>query len=160
MENKLKLGTKLVHFFTGCVTREEAISTLAALLYEAGYVKDSYRSAVIEREKVFPTGLPTQPVGVAIPHTDTEHVISCAVAIGILSQPVVFQEMGSFDGEVNVEIMSMLAIPDPKTVMPILRQLALTYQDAELLGKLRDSSGPEMVVDLLKARIPEVIEVV
>src|SRR5688572_13356611 len=104
MDSKLKLGKALVHIFEDTVTKEEAILTLAALLRDGGYVKDSFGAAVLAREDVFPTGLPTQPVGVAIPHTDVEHVNNSALAVGILSQPVVFMEMGSFDGQVDVEI--------------------------------------------------------
>lgn len=160
MENKLKLGEKLVHFFTNSVTREEAILTLATLLYDCGYVRDTYPTAVIEREKNFPTGLPTQPVGVAIPHTDSEHVVTSALAIGILSHPVTFQEMGSFDGEVDVEVISMLAISDPTKIMTVLKDLAMAYQDQEFLQNLKAAADQAMVLDLVTRRIPNVVELI
>jgi PTS system galactitol-specific IIA component len=160
IEIKLKLGENLVCVFNEVVTREQAIITLAARLLESGFVKESFGSAVLEREKVFPTGLPTEPVGVAIPHTDTEHILISALAVGILSNPVPFQEMGSPDVEVNVNIISMMAISDPKAVMPVLRSLALAYQDREFLTLLKASSSEGMVLDLFKARIPDVIELI
>jgi PTS system galactitol-specific IIA component len=160
MDDKLKLGEKLVHFFTNSVTRDEAILKLASLLYDCGYVRDTYPSAVIEREKTFPTGLPTEPVGVAIPHTDTEHVVTSAMAIGILANPVTFQEMGSFDAEVKVEVISMLAISDPTKVMPVLKDLAMAYQDHEFLQKLREAVDQTMVLDLITKRIPNVVELI
>lgn len=160
MDNKLKLGKQLVLFFKEPVTREEAISKLAAQLLDCGYVRESFLSGVIEREKIFPTGLPTQPVGVAIPHTDIEHVITSAIAVGILSHPVTFKEMGSEDGEVNVEVISMLAISDPQSIMSVIRSLAMTYQDQSFLQKLKNAKDREMVVSLFKQRIPDVIEVV
>ncbi len=54
MDDKLKLGEKLVHFFASSVTRDEAILKLASLLYDCGYVRDTYATAVIEREKNLP----------------------------------------------------------------------------------------------------------
>ena len=159
-ENKLKIGKNLVHLFDESVTKEDAIKTLAAHLHDQGYVKESFSSAVLEREKIYPTGLPTLPVGVAIPHTDTEHVISSALAVGILSNPVTFQEMGSLDANVDVHIISMMAISNPKSVMPVLRNLALAYQDHEFLAMLKNSSSQDMILDLYKNRIPDVIEIV
>jgi mannitol/fructose-specific phosphotransferase system IIA component (Ntr-type) len=68
--------------------------------------------------------------------------------------------MGSPDVEVNVNIISMMAISDPKAVMPVLRSLALAYQDREFLTLLKASSSEGMVLDLFKARIPDVIELI
>ena len=62
----------------------------AQRLYEQGYVKESYADAVVAREKVFATGLPTVMGGVAIPHTDVEHVNAPAVCIARLKEPVDF----------------------------------------------------------------------
>jgi PTS system galactitol-specific IIA component len=158
VESKLKIGVNLVHVFHERVTREHAIRMLATALYDGGYVKESYIAAVLEREKEYPTGLPTTPIGVAIPHTDSEHVYGSALAVGILSEAIAFQEMGSVDSEVSVHIISMMAIADPKSVMPVLRTLALAYQDPGFLTLLKRSGSEQAVLDLLSARIPDVIE--
>ena len=57
-------------------TNEEALSKLSDQMYQNGYVKESYKDAVIERERSFATGLPTVYCSVAIPHTDIQHVQS------------------------------------------------------------------------------------
>lgn len=160
VESKLKIGKNLVHLFHDEVTKEDALRVLSTLLYEGGYVRASFGSAVLEREKVFPTGLPTEPVGIAIPHTDPEHVLVSALAVGVLSHPVLFHEMGSLDDEIPVSIISMMAISDPASVVPVLRNLALVYQDSEFLSSLKDSRNEEMVLHLLKERIPDVVELV
>jgi len=59
-----------------------------------GYVSEEFAEDVWEREKIFPTGLPTQPFGVAIPHADPDHVKQSAVCLGILNSPVFFNQMG------------------------------------------------------------------
>ena len=82
-------------------TREEALAELAKMLMANNYVHASFAQAVLHRENEFPTGLPTNPVGVAIPHTDIEHVISPAIAVSILANPVQFNEMGNPDNQVE-----------------------------------------------------------
>lgn len=158
VESRLKISRNIVLVFRERVAREEAIRALAARLYESGYVRETFGPAVLQRETTFPTGLPTEPVGVAIPHTDSEHVHTSALAVGVLAHPVPFQEMGSLESEVEVRIISMMAISDPKSVMPVLRSLALAYQDRHFLQSLTGCSTEEMILDLFQARIPEVVE--
>lgn len=158
VENRLKISRNIVYVFHERVGRDEALKLLAVRLYESGYVRESFGTAVLRREKTFPTGLPTEPVGVAIPHTDSEHVNVSALAVGVLTYPVPFQEMGSLESEVDVRIISMMAISDPKSVMPVLRALALAYQDREFLSSLKDCQDEEMILSVFQARIPEVIE--
>ena len=58
--------------------QEELFDQVATLLEERQIVTDSYRVALKEREKSFPTGLDMEFLGkdlpnVAIPHTDIIH---------------------------------------------------------------------------------------
>ena len=46
--------------------KTETLNFLSKKLYEAGYAKESFPLAVINREKIFPTGLPTGIINVAI----------------------------------------------------------------------------------------------
>ena len=96
----------------------------------------------------------------AIPHTDSKHVHESALAVGILSKAVAFQEMGSLDSEISVNIISMMAISDPKSVMPVLRTMALAYQDPIFLASVKECANEQMVLDLFIKRIPDVIEVI
>ena len=57
--SKLEISESLVCVFDKPVSRDEAVLKLAQLLEAGGYVKDTFGQAVLEREKVFPTGLPT-----------------------------------------------------------------------------------------------------
>ena len=49
---------------------QDAIRLLTAALVQTGHVKSEFANDVWEREKSFPTGLPTMPLSVAIPHAD------------------------------------------------------------------------------------------
>lgn len=154
---KLELTPALIQIFEQPVARDDAIRGLAGLLTTGGYVHDTFAQAVLEREKVFPTGLPTQPVGIAIPHTDAEHVRRPAMAVGVLAQPVPFEEMGSQGSQVDVSLIVVLAIPDPKAIMTVLRQLAGTFQNRDFLVGLQASRDPQEVIALISATIPDAV---
>lgn len=123
-----------------------ALAEIGRLLYDQGYVKETYIKAVQEREKVYPTGLPTASVGVAIPHTDAEHVITPAVAIGILNKGIPFQMMGSPDDMVDVELIFMLALNEPTMQIVMLQKLMSIFQREELLLLLKTFKEPKAVI--------------
>lgn len=70
------------------------LKKMADKLEKGGYVKKSFVTGILEREKIFPTGLQAKGFGVAIPHTDAEHVNSPMIAIATLKNPVKFNIMG------------------------------------------------------------------
>jgi len=158
MEEKLTLNKNLIYLFKASIERDDAIKKLASLLEKHGFVKNSFTKAVIEREKIFPTGLPTQPIGIAIPHTDAEHVNKGAMAVGVLSEPVIFNEMGNLESTVDVSIISMLAIANPEMLISVLRKLATTFQDKEFLIGLKSASTADEVLSLYKQVIPDVVD--
>lgn len=123
-------------------TSEEAIAPLSRRLIEAGLVDDDFLTHIMAREATFPTGLPTQPVGVAIPHTDPEHVRSSAMAVGVLSTPVDFGVMGAGDDEVTpITVIFLLAIAPGTGHMNVLGSLTRLFQDEALLGALSTSTA-------------------
>lgn len=131
----------------------EAIGKLAEILYKNTFVKESYIKAVQDREKTFPTGLPTEGVGVAIPHTDVEHVNTPAMAIAVLEEPVVFKMMGMIEQEVKVEILFMLAIKEPKTQIELLQKLMNIFQDKEVLEKIHKSTTSTEVKEIFSVAV-------
>jgi len=135
-------------------TKEEAIEKLGNLLLKNGFVKESYVPAVVAREKEFATGLPTGDIGVAIPHTDSHHVLKQAVAVGILPEPVKFCEMGDpFDTEVDVRLIFMLAVPDKDKVMTMLKQVMAIIQNPGFLKSIAQTTNRSEMVALMDNRL-------
>ena len=145
---KLIFSQDLVYFFNGKVSKTEAISILISLLEKKGYVKPSFKQAVLDREEVFPTGLPTQPVAVAIPHTDSLHVNQSALAVGILKKPVSFIEMGTTDTKLSVSVISILAISDKNSMVEVLRHFALVFRDQDFIKKISGCVSAQEALDL------------
>ncbi len=131
-------------------TKEEAIGALARLFLENGFVKDSYLEAVLAREETFPTGLPTETFGVAIPHTDSVHVIRPGVAVGVLKEPVEFGMMG-YPGEVvQARLLFMLAIKDPNMQVELLQDLIELFSVSALMQELISCTEAESIAELVQ----------
>lgn len=111
---------------------QEAISFLSRSLHQAGYVKDTFEEAVLKREEEYPTGLPTAGIGVAIPHTDADHVLKPTIAVGVLKKPVIFKEMGYPDSTVNVKLICVLAL-EKGGYVELLSKLVESIQDRTFL---------------------------
>lgn len=132
------------HVITGIAasTARGAIRPLSQRLVDAGLVEPDFLAHIMAREARFPTGLPTCPVGVALPHTDPEHVRVSALAVGVLSTPVDFGVMGAGDDEMTpISIIFLLAIARGTRHMNVLGSLTRLIQDESLLAGLVTSTS-------------------
>ncbi|MPW26134.1 PTS sugar transporter subunit IIA [Alkalibaculum sp. M08DMB] len=110
---------------------EDAIKKVGKILFDQGYVKNTYINAVVDREKVFPTGLKLKSTSVAMPHTDSVHVNEPAICVARLNKPVTFCHMGSADNYIQVELIFMMAITDPNKQLDTLKRMMSVFQDDE-----------------------------
>ncbi|KRN93504.1 PTS sugar transporter subunit IIA [Pediococcus stilesii] len=126
----------------------DALEKIADALYEKGIVKDSYKNAVVNREKDYPTGLQTPIIGVAIPHTDAEHVNKSQIAVARLKDPVHFLQMG--DGEdVSAKLIFMLALKEAHAQLEVLQKLVALIQDEEAVKSLLNLDDPHQITQKL-----------
>lgn len=124
---------------------EELIQQIASPLIEAGDVVAEFPEQVMLREKSFPTGLPTEPIGVAIPHTDAKYVNNNRVTIATLKNPIDMEIMGGMDeGTVPVSIVFLLALGQSNKQLNILQKLMTVLPKAELLERLKTGSKEEI----------------
>ena len=130
----------------------------AQCLQTHGYVKESYADAVIEREKVFATGLPTVMGGVAIPHTDVEHVNTPAVCIVRLKKPVDVVIMGDDTETVSVDCIFMLAMKEAHAQLTLLQNLMGILQDADALKLVKEGTSAKEICAFVKGRLSQVAE--
>ena len=131
---------------------DEVFQQLGGLLVSEGYCKSSYVQALIEREKDFPTGINMGNIGIAIPHTDKEHVIKGAVAIGVLKEPVHFYQMGTNDENVEAKLIFMLAVKDPKEHLVLLQRILMVLQDQEVLKQLIETKNKQEIINIIKEK--------
>ncbi|ECL4818666.1 PTS sugar transporter subunit IIA [Salmonella enterica] len=109
--------------FTGNVSRIVLLTRLAESLQADGLVKPGFTDGVLEREKVYPTGIFMETHSVAIPHTEFEHVNRTGFAIGINLAGVEFQRTDEPEESVVPQIVVMMAIDKTCEKVAIIQSL-------------------------------------
>ncbi len=121
---------------------EEVIRKLGTELLNAGFVRDSFVDAVIDREKTMPTGLPLGgEYNAAIPHADVEHVIMSGVGIATLKRPVAFHNMLTPEETVDIQLVFILALDRPGAQVKMLQGIAAILQNPKLVATLMHAAN-------------------
>lgn len=151
--NELYVGTNITIMGLEAGSDMEALDILAGTLHREGIVKDSYIPAVKEREKTYSTGLVFPDMGIAIPHTDAEHVNEGAIGIAICKNPVPFRPMDMSEEYVPAEMMFMMAIKQAHSQIEFLQKLMAMFTTEGLLKKLKASKSAEELVKAFKENL-------
>lgn len=128
-------------------------SSIFLLLKEKGYVRDSFLEAIIAREQAYPTGLPTIPVAIALPHTDPQHVICPFISVTRLSQPIAWHEMGNDDNTLYVHFIVLLGFVDHSSHLTALQKLMDCLADEEMVQALREIEDVDTFLCTLTSRL-------
>jgi len=126
-------------------TYKDVIKSLGTVLFENGFVKDTYIQAVLDREEIFPTGLQVIGGGVAIPHTDSEHVEISTLGIATLSKNVDFRAMAEPEKIISVSLVMMLAIADKNKVVPVLQKVINILQNESAIKAIQNASSTKAI---------------
>ncbi len=153
MEANSLINKELILLDFAADDKFDLLNKLSSLLIQKGYAKASFKNAVIEREKIFPTGLITKGANVAIPHTDPEHVIKPAIIFAKLKNPITFKEMGSGEKDIDSELIFMLAINNPKEQVTTLSKLMSIFSNEETLTKFKNSDESSEILELLNKEL-------
>jgi PTS system galactitol-specific IIA component len=139
--------TKLENIFVNVEAKDfkSLIPLLAKPLIENQDVSEDFPNKVIEREHSFPTGLPTQPFGVAIPHTDAEFVMNNKVTIATLENPIQMEVMGGMEEDtIEVSIVFLLALGQSNKQLNILQKLMGILNQEDILTRIKNGSQKEI----------------
>lgn len=139
--------------FTGMEASDtkEVFEKMGGALIREGYAKKSYIEGLVERERDYPTGLDIDGIGVAIPHTPVQYTNATGTAIGILKAPVSFHEMGGDDEDtVQVRVVIMLCVNDPKTHMDKLQKIIEMIQNRSLLENMEKAEDADTIIALIR----------
>lgn len=134
-------------------TKEEVITLLADALERQGFVKDTYKDAILIREKEYPTGLPSTNLVVAIPHADNNLVNTTSIAVAALKNPVKFHNMEEVNQTVEAQIVIMMAIAEPHGQVEMLQRIIGFVQNDDEKNKLVHSVNEEEILAVLKESI-------
>ena len=140
------ISPELVHVHLSVADRKELLTIMAARLEDLGHVHSTFLQGLLTRESRFPTGLPISG-GVAIPHTDPEHVRTSAISVATLAAPVEFGAMAGDGDEVPVRLVIMLALQGSSDHLGVLQKLMKSLQDAEFVHDLLTSDSAQDVAE-------------
>lgn len=124
--------------------RYEAILMCGEALYAAGIVGKSFGNLCIEREKEYPTGLPTE-IPTAIPHTKDASVRENSICLLKLDKPVTFQRMDDDTESVETDLIFNLAIKNPDEHLQVLQNMMVFLNDSERLNRCRELPDEELI---------------
>ncbi len=128
----------------------DVISQLADALYKHGNVNADFKQAVLDREKIYPTGLPSGDICVAVPHTDVKYVKKPAIVFASLKKAVDFANMADKSQKVSVRFVAMLAMKEPHSQVTLLQNLMQLFQNQDYLAKLIKIDDSEKLYEELK----------
>lgn len=147
------LRKELIKVGLDAADEEDALRQMSAEFVALGVAKDSFPEALLERERVYPTGLPAIAFDIAIPHCASENVNETSMGVAVLAHPVEFLQMGSPEIILHPEILFMLAIKDPKKQIEMLQKNMGVIQNADLLNAIKKAQSSDEVYELLAPEV-------
>jgi PTS system galactitol-specific IIA component len=131
----------------------EVINLLADRLHASGLVSENYGRLTCEREAEHPTGLPTRPYCIAIPHADPGDVTQSSLAFASMKNPVKFKSMEDPDISLDVQLIIMLANNSPEEQIQTLRNLAILFSNPEKIEDLKNQPDVEKTTAWLEREL-------
>lgn len=142
----------LIKFDLEAENYEDAIKKISENACKKGYVDEGFADAVIKREKLYPTALPTEVLKVAIPHPmERDSIKKSAIIVTKLKKPVNFILMGSDKDTVPVNIIFTLAVNGAEHQLTILQKLVGMFSEKESMLKIKESNTPKEMISTLIA---------
>ncbi|MBQ9036774.1 MAG: PTS sugar transporter subunit IIA [Erysipelotrichaceae bacterium] len=151
MENTLKSQIKPELMFLNYEASDKLalLEQMSDWLFEHGYVKEGFKHSIIEREKVYPTGLKLDSIQFAIPHTDADMVINPGVVFIQLKDRVEFTEMATFDSKVNAKVIFMLLLHKDGSQVELLQDIIARCTAEGFISSLEEAKSPEEVLAII-----------
>lgn len=127
---------------------EEVIRLLCGKAMENTCIEPTFISAVLEREKDYPTGLPTA-VPIAIPHIH-DGCLRSFFSMAVLKEPVAFHSMGDPEETVDTRLVFLFGITDPGYQTAVLKKFSTIFQNEETLNQLMDIADADEMMCKMK----------
>ncbi|ROC60475.1 PTS sugar transporter subunit IIA [Klebsiella quasipneumoniae] len=155
VENKPKIlfSESLVFLDSLAADQDTYFDGTVAILLEKGLVRETFLEKIKQREKNYPTGLPTESVAIALPHTDIEHVVDPFIAVTRVVKPVHWIEMGSDDSPVEVQFIFMLGLKDKNSHVELLQNLIEAFSDSEFVSAMLNTTSATETVSILNSKV-------
>lgn len=113
-------------------SQAELFKLIAAELVKSSYVTSGYLSSLNQRERSYPTGLVTQYLNIAIPHTDPSYIIQPFIYVVSLKESLLVKQMGN-NQIIPVKDFFFLGITDSKKQVLLLAKLMALFKEEKFV---------------------------
>lgn len=111
-------------------------------------VKETFYEFLLIREEKYPTGLPTVPFGIAIPHGDPEHVNVENMVLIKPKNPVPFREMGNSDNWVEASFVVLMCLKKEGNQVQTLSKMMEMFMDSSFMERLLDVESKDELYEV------------
>ncbi|WP_317315812.1 PTS sugar transporter subunit IIA [Peptostreptococcus russellii] len=130
----------------------ELLSSISEELLSKGYVKDSFREGIMKREEEYPTAIQAENFSLAIPHTDSEHILKPGIAFVRLNNGCDFKEMCTNE-DIKVNMAFVLLVKEKEKQVSLLTKLMGLFSNNDILEKLYKENDPSIIEAMLNREI-------
>lgn len=143
---------ELVFFDFESTTRDEFFVELGERLMPLGYIQDSWLDAVSERERLYPTGLQSPTIALAIPHTDPQHIKVPYIAVIKPKVPIEFEAMAGIGDPVQARLIINLGVLRDGGQVEVLQNLMNVFMDDETARHIMEQTDAPGMIDAITER--------
>ena len=133
-------------------TFEEVLDNVSKKLDEKGFINEGFKQSVLDREKVFPTGLEFDGYNIAIPHTDSQFVKQDAIAVIKPKNPVIFKDMATNSKELEVGVMLLLLISKNENQVKVLSNIIKSFSDKQFYNDILATNNEEEILKIINTK--------
>lgn len=128
----------------------EVLSNVAVELDKQDFINEGYVEAVLEREKVFPTGLEFPKYCIAIPHTDSKYIKRDAIAVVKPRNKVFFRDMATNSKDLEVGVFLLLLISKNENQVKVLSSVIRNFSDEDFYNGILQSNDKKEILNIIK----------
>lgn len=132
----------------------ELLKKMAQSLVADRLAKESFISAVLEREDEHPTGIDCGDYSIATPHTDPAHILESGFAIAICNGNVCFYNADKSGQELKPSIVVMMCIKSTESGNEHIEAIGRVYAvvgNKNLIDTLCACSDQKSISDIFKS---------
>lgn len=131
--------------------RTELFDKISTILEEKGYVYSTFHNAIKEREQKYPTGIQTQSIGVAIPHTDQENIKQAFISVVRPTKPIEFSPMGGISNEpIKAKLIFILGVKRDGLQVKVLQKLMEIFSNENIINSMLQAESDQELYKIIK----------
>ena len=125
------------------------LEQIADWLFERGYVTKEFKRSILERERLYPTGMKLDDIQFAIPHTDADYIITPGVVFIQLKDRLEFTQMATFDDKVYPKIIFLLMMHKDGSQVELLQDIIGRCTAEGFVASLEEAKTREEIMSII-----------